>query len=59
MSRLSQAEVEMFERMVARKARAGEVTDEFMARIEQAKKDLASIVTESGDRTDHGGDSTE
>lgn len=49
----------MFERMVARKARAGEVTDEFLARIEQAKKDLASIVTESGDRTGLGGASTE
>ena len=59
MNRLSRAEVEAFERMVARKAMAGEVTDEFLARIEQAKKELASIVTESGDRTDHGGDSTE
>ena len=59
MNRLSRAEVEAFERMVARKAMAGEVTDEFLARIEQAKKDLASIVTESGDRTDLGGDSTE
>lgn len=49
----------MFERMVARKAMEGEVTDEFLARIEQAKKDLASIVTESGDRTDHGDASTE
>ncbi len=59
MSALTPAEVEMFDQMVARKAMEGEVTDEFMARIEQAKKDLASIVTESGDRTDLGGASTE
>ena len=59
MSALTPAEIRMFEQMVARKAMAGEVTDEFLARIEQAKKDLASIVTESGDRTGLGGASTE
>lgn len=59
MNRLSRAEVEAFEQMLIRRAMAGEVTDEDVARLEQAQKDLASIVTKSGDRTDLGDDSTE
>lgn len=59
MNRLSRAEVEAFEQMLIRKAMAGEVTDEDVARLEQAQKDLASIVTDRDDRRDLGGDSTE
>ena len=59
MNRLSRAEVEAFEQMLIRKAMTGEVTDEDVARLEQAQKDLASIVTDRDDRTDLGGDSTE
>lgn len=59
MNRLSRAEVEAFEQMLIRKAMAGEVTDEDVARLEQAQKDLASIVTNRDHRTDLGGDSTE
>jgi len=59
MNRLSRAEVEAFEQMLIRKAMAGEVTDEDVARLEQAQKDLASIVTDRDDRTDLGDDSTE
>lgn len=59
MNRLSRAEVEAFEQMLIRKAMTGEVTDEDVARLEQAQKDLASIVTDRDDRTDLGDDSTE
>lgn len=59
MNRLSRAEVEAFEQMLIRKAMTGEVTDEDVARLEQAQKDLASIITDRDDRTDLGGDSTE
>lgn len=59
MNRLSRAEVEAFEQMLIRKAMAGEVTDEDVARLEQAQKDLASIITDRDDRTDLGDDSTE
>lgn len=54
MGKLNRTEVEAFERMLMRKAAAGEVTDADIERLEQAQKDLASIVTDHDDRTDDG-----
>lgn len=58
MGALSRSEVEAFERMLMRKAMVGEVTEEDVARLEQAQKDLASIVTDRDRRTDLEGGST-
>lgn len=58
MNRLSRAEVEVFERMLMRKAAAGEITEEDVARLEQAQTDLASIVTDRDRRTNLEGGST-